>query len=65
MFNDLKGRRVLVTGSTSGIGLSVAKQLLALGAHVGIHGHQDVAPPDAQAAIDEAGDARCLLSAPT
>lgn len=52
MINDLKGRRVLVTGSSSGIGLSVAKQFLALGARVGIHGHQDVAPPDAQAAID-------------
>lgn len=39
MFNDLKGRRVLVTGSSSGIGLAVARVLLAQGAHVGLHGH--------------------------
>ena len=34
----LAGRTALVTGSTSGIGLAVAKTLGAAGAHVIVHG---------------------------
>src|SRR5690606_12002604 len=35
---DLTGRRALVTGSSRGIGLAVARSLLEAGAHVVIHG---------------------------
>ena len=33
-YNDLKERRVLVTGATRGIGKEIAKQLAKQGAHV-------------------------------
>ncbi|WP_418320674.1 SDR family NAD(P)-dependent oxidoreductase [Piscinibacter sakaiensis] len=56
MINDLKGRRVLVTGSSSGIGLSIAKQFLSLGAHVGLHGHLEQPTAEAKALVDEAGE---------
>lgn len=35
---DLTGRRALVTGSSRGIGLSIARSLLDAGAHVIVHG---------------------------
>lgn len=38
MFDDLKGKRVLITGSSKGIGLAAAKAFLAQGAKVGING---------------------------
>lgn len=44
---QLKGKRALVTGSTAGIGFSIAKQLLAEGATVYVNGRT-------QARVDEA-----------
>ncbi|MDP5255368.1 MULTISPECIES: SDR family NAD(P)-dependent oxidoreductase [unclassified Vibrio] len=43
MFNDLAGKRILITGSTIGMGLAAAKLFVQLGAKVGLNGrtHSD------------------------
>src|SRR5690606_31179016 len=46
-FNDLKGKRVLITGATMGIGLATAKAFAALGANVGITARNRPADIDA------------------
>ena len=46
----LKGKTALVTGSTSGIGLGIAKALAAQGANVMLNGFGDVAGPKAEVA---------------
>lgn len=38
---DLAGRRALVTGSSRGIGLAIARSLLEAGAHVVVHGRDE------------------------
>ncbi|QJQ96741.1 MULTISPECIES: SDR family NAD(P)-dependent oxidoreductase [Halomonadaceae] len=39
MFEELKGKRVLITGASRGIGAAVARRLGALGCHVAVHYH--------------------------
>lgn len=51
----LKGKTALVTGSTSGIGLGIAKALAAQGAHILLNGFGDVEA--AQAQVTAAGQA--------
>ena len=51
----LKGKTALVTGSTSGIGLGIAQQLAAQGAHVILNGFGDVDAPKAE--VLQAGSA--------
>jgi len=46
--SSLKGKTALVTGSTSGIGLSLAKALAAQGTHVVMNGFGDVEAPKAE-----------------
>ena len=41
MLEDLKGKRALVTGSSTGIGAAVARELSKMGARVVIHGNKN------------------------
>lgn len=62
MFEELHGKRILVTGASRGIGAAVARQLGALGANVAVHYHTSEGP--AQAVCDDivsaGGKAVCL-----
>jgi 3-oxoacyl-[acyl-carrier protein] reductase len=51
LLDDLKGKRALVTGSSTGIGAAVAKGLAAHGVAVAVHGNRNAAA--AQAVADE------------
>ena len=44
----LKGKTALVTGSTSGIGLGIAKALARQGAHIILNGFGDAEGPKAE-----------------
>ena len=46
----LKGKTALVTGSTSGIGLGIAKALARQGANIVLNGFGDVEGPKAEIA---------------
>ncbi len=51
----LQGKTALITGSTSGIGLGIAKALAAQGAHIVLNGFGDVAGPTAEVTASGAG----------
>ncbi len=51
----LDGRRALVTGSTRGIGLAIARGLAAAGASIVIHGRSDESLAHAVSALAEDG----------
>jgi 3-oxoacyl-[acyl-carrier protein] reductase len=50
MLDDLKGKRILVTGSSTGIGAAVAIEFARLGAAVIVHGNRNAA--SARAVVD-------------
>lgn len=50
MLEDIRGKRALVTGSSTGIGAAVAKELARLGAAVAVHGNKNAAAAEAAAA---------------
>ena len=52
MFNDLKGKRVLITGSTSGMGLATARFFAQCGAKVGLNGRSPKSP-EIETILDE------------
>ncbi|GAL20437.1 short-chain dehydrogenase/reductase SDR [Vibrio maritimus] len=51
MFEDLRGKRVLITGSTAGMGLAAARLFARHGAKVGLNGRR--VTPESQTAVDE------------
>ena len=59
----LKGKTALVTGSTSGIGLGIAKALARQGANIVLNGFGDVEGPKARSRRPSAS--RSATTAPT
>jgi NAD(P)-dependent dehydrogenase (short-subunit alcohol dehydrogenase family) len=63
MTTSMTGRTALVTGSTSGIGRAVARQLAALGAHVIVSGRDRARGEETVAGIRAAGGTADFVSA--
>ncbi|KAG1606628.1 hypothetical protein G6F45_013939 [Rhizopus arrhizus] len=61
MIDDLKGRRILVTGSSTGIGAAVAGGYARLGAAVAVHYHASREQAEAVAAHIKAAGGVCHL----
>jgi len=61
MIDDLKSKRILVTGSSTGIGSAVAKAYAARGAHVAVHYNQSREQAEAVVAEIRAAGGTCIL----
>lgn len=61
MIDDLEGKRILVTGSSTGIGGAVAKAYAARGAHVAVHYNQSREQAEAVVAEIRAAGGTCIL----
>ena len=59
MLEDLKGKRILITGSSTGIGAAVAREFARLGARVVVHGNKNAQA--AEAIVKEIGAAGVVL----
>jgi len=63
MLTDINGKRILVTGSSTGIGAALALELGRLGAHVAVHGNRSVeAAQKIVTEIEEAGGKAVLVT---
>jgi 3-oxoacyl-[acyl-carrier protein] reductase len=61
MLEDIKGKRALVTGSSTGIGAAVAKELARLGAAVAVHGNKNAAAAEGVAAEIRAAGGKAVV----
>ena len=61
MLEDLKGKRALVTGSSTGIGAAVAKELARLGASVAVHGNKNAEAAETVAAEIRAAGGKAVV----
>lgn len=60
---NLRGKAILVTGSTRGIGRAIARRLVELGATVGVHGRDSSSVHRICTSLDPAGDCTIPLAA--
>ncbi|MCP1367170.1 SDR family NAD(P)-dependent oxidoreductase, partial [Halomonas sp. BBD48] len=62
MFEEFRGKRILITGASRGIGAAVARRLGACGAHVGVHYYSSESPArEVAEAIRDAGGQAFLV----
>jgi 3-oxoacyl-[acyl-carrier protein] reductase len=61
MLEDLKGKRALITGSSTGIGAAVAREFARLGVAVAVHGHKNADAAEAVATEIRAGGGTAVV----
>lgn len=61
MLEDLKGKRALITGSSTGIGAAVAREFGRLGVAVAVHGNKNAAAAEAVAAEIRAAGGKAVV----
>ncbi len=61
MLEDIRGKRALITGSSTGIGAAVAKELARLGASVAVHGNKNAAAAESVATEIRAAGGKAVV----
>lgn len=61
MLEDIRGKRALITGSSTGIGAAVARELARLGASVAVHGNKNAAAAEAVATEIRAAGGKAVV----